>query len=58
MPVINVNDKEVIKTQRYYHCFKFGEKYFLFDEKMNMPVVVGSYAIIKVESLPQNSVVF
>lgn len=58
MPVINVNDKEIIKIQRYYHCFKFDEKYFLFDEKMDMPVVVGSYAIIKVENLPKNSIVF
>ena len=59
MPVIKVNDKEVIKTYRYYHCFKLSESsYALFDIKMDMPIIIGSIAIIKSTQLPPNSIIF
>lgn len=59
MPAINVNDKLVIKTYSYYHCFRLSEsEYAMFDAKMDMPIVIGSLAIIKTMLLPQNSIVF
>lgn len=62
MPVNKVNDKETIKNTpkpRYYHCFKLNETDdALFDAKMDMPIVIGSVAIIKSVKLPPNSFVF
>jgi hypothetical protein len=62
MPTNKVNDKEVIKKQpkpKYYHCFKLSETNdALFDAKMDMPIVIGSIAIIKSTKLPPNSFVF
>ncbi len=57
----NVNSKIVIKTPtpKYFHCFKLSDSsYALFDIKMDMPVVIGSLAIIKGTKLPQGAVVF
>ena len=56
-----VNDKIVIKTTppKYFHCFKLSESsYALFGIKMDMPIIVGSLAIIKSTKLPKNSIVF
>ena len=55
-----VNDKQVIKIpKKYFQCFKLNESsYALFDIKMDMPIVIGSLAIIKSVKLPQNSTVF
>lgn len=56
-----VNSKIVIKipTIKYFHCFKLSDSlYALFDIKMDMPVVIGSLAIIKSTKVPTNSVVF
>jgi hypothetical protein len=56
-----VNSKIVIKTAppKYFHCFKLSESsYALFDIKMDMPIVIGSLAIIKSTQLPKNSIVF
>ena len=56
---IKVNDKQVIKTYTYYHCFKLSESsYALFDAKMNMPIVIGSLSVIKSTKISPNSVVF
>lgn len=56
---IKVNDKQVIKTYTYYHCFKLSESsYALFDAKMDMPIVIGSLSVIKATKLSPNSVVF
>jgi len=56
----NVNQKVIINTPpSYYHCFKLSDSsYALFDVKMDMPVVIGSLAIIKATKLPTNSTVF
>ena len=56
-----VNDKSTIKTipPTYFHCFKLtSSSYALFDMKMDMPIIIGSLAIIKTVKLPQNSMVF
>ena len=56
-----VNNKITIKipTPKYFHCYKLNEsRYALFDIKMDMPVVIGSLAIIKSVKLPPNSKVF
>lgn len=55
-----VNQKVIINTPpSYYHCFKLSNSsYALFDAKMDMPVVIGSIAIIKGTKLPKNSTVF
>ena len=56
-----VNSKIVIKTTppKFFHCFRLSESsYALFDIKMDMPIVIGSLAIIKSTRLPQNSIVF
>jgi len=59
MPEIKVNQKEVIKRYSYYHCFKLSESsYAIFDIKMDMPIGVGSLAIIQSMQLPLNSIVF
>lgn len=62
MPKDKVNDKDVIikpSTPRYYHCFKLNESsYALFDIKMDMPLKIGSIALIKSMGLPPNSTVF
>lgn len=61
MPQVNVavNQKVVIKTFRYYHCFKLSDsEYALFDVKMDMPIVIASIAIIKSMKLPVGSTVF
>lgn len=56
---IKVNNKLVIIKPKYFHCFKLSESsYALFDIKMDMPIVIGSLAIIKSIRLPQNSTVF
>ena len=56
-----VNDKIVIKIPppKYFHCFKLSESsYALFDIKMDMPIIIGSLAIIKSTKLPKNSITF
>jgi hypothetical protein len=62
MPANEVNNKETIKKQskpKYYHCFKLSEtNYALFDAKMDMPIIIGSIAIVKSAKLPPNSIVF
>lgn len=59
MPVVEVNVKKSIKKPHYYHCFKISDsEYTLFDVKMDMPMIVGSIAIVKSLKLPENSVVF
>jgi len=56
----NVNDKVIINTPpSYFHCFKLTDSsYAIFDSKMDMPVVIGSLALIKGTKLPRNSTVF
>ena len=58
----NVNVKQtIIKLPKptYYHCFKLNDSnYALFDIKIDMPIVIGSIAIIKSTKLPLNSLVF
>ena len=58
----NVNSKETIKKlppPKYFHCFRLNESnYAIFDMKMDMPIVIGSIAIIKSMKLPENSFVF
>lgn len=50
---------QVIKRPNYYHCFKLSESQSaIFDIKMDMPIVIGSTAIIQSMLLPQNSIVF
>ena len=60
--LLKVNDKIVIKKvsmPKYFHCFKLSESsYALFDIKMDMPLMIGSIAIIKSLKLPSNSIVF
>lgn len=61
MPADEVNDKEIIKKSKlkYYHCFRLSDiSEVLFDDKMDMPIIIGSIAIIKSVKLPQNSTVF
>jgi hypothetical protein len=59
MPENKVNDKEAIKIPKYYHCFRISDtEYALFDIKMDMPLIIGSIAIIKSVKLPPNSFVF
>jgi hypothetical protein len=56
-----VNSKNVIKITppKYFHCFKLSDSsYALFDIKMDMPIIIGSLAIIKSTQLPTNSIVF
>lgn len=56
----NVNDKVIINIPpRYFHCFKLSDSlYALFDVKMDMPIVIGSIAIIKTTKLPKGAIVF
>jgi len=60
--IINVNDKIVIKkipTPKYFHCYKLNDSsYAFFDIKMDMPIIIGSIAIIKSIKLPSNSTTF
>jgi hypothetical protein len=59
MPAIKVNDKQVIKNQKFYHCFKLNDNHYaLFDSKMDMPITIGSIAIIKSVQLPKDSLTF
>jgi hypothetical protein len=62
MPDVIVNDKQTIirlPEPRYFHCYKLNESNVaLFDVKMDMPIVIGSIAIIKSCKLPPNSTVF
>jgi hypothetical protein len=56
---IKVNQKEIIKRYNYYHCFQLSDSsYALFDIKMDMPIMMGSLAIIQTILLPLNSIVF
>jgi len=58
MPTQNVNNKETIKNV-YYHCFKLSDSsYALFDIKMDMPIVIGSFSIIKTIKLPTGAIVY
>lgn len=57
----NVNVNSIINNPpvSYFHCYKINNiNYAMFDVKMDMPIVIGSYAIIKSTKLPQNSVVW
>jgi hypothetical protein len=61
MPANNVNDKQGIKKAepRYYHCFRLNQNnYAIFDIKMDMPILIGSVAIVKSMKLPDGAVVF
>ena len=55
------NNNQVIKkpNPRYFHCFKLSESsYALFDIKMDMPLIIGSIAVIQSTKLPLGSLVF
>ena len=55
------NKNQVIKKSiaKYYHCFKLSDSsYALFDIKMDMPIIIGSTAVVQATKLPQNSFVF
>lgn len=59
MPDEKVNNNQTIKTPIYYHCFKLNDAYYaLFDMRMDMPISVGSLAIIKSVKLPKNSLIY
>jgi hypothetical protein len=43
----------------YFHCFKLNDSsYVLFDNKLDMPLLIGSIAVIKSIKLPTNHFVF
>jgi len=59
MPTVEVNQKKTIKIPRYFHCLKLNDSsYVLFDVKMDMPMIIGSIAIVKSLKLPEGSVVW
>lgn len=55
MPEQLVNLKKI----SYFHCFKLNDSsYALFDSKLDMPLLIGSIAVIKAIKLPTTHIVF
>jgi len=48
-----------LKKPSYFHCFKLSDNsYALFDSKLDMPLLIGSIAVIKAIKLPAKHIVF